>query len=168
LQYHTYKQLNYNVYAKTYGVYENFGVLFDAGILPPNGMLLQDPADATDSIDQNFGYNTASNPWPPPNISTNQTRSDYGARPESLIQNGQPLPFVNIKDYLQKCLFSCHVSQYKYYLKFHGDGVNAAYGDGHVGWVPKNILDPMITGLTTSGAGNDPVMTALYNEFDEN
>jgi prepilin-type N-terminal cleavage/methylation domain-containing protein/prepilin-type processing-associated H-X9-DG protein len=169
LQHHGNKQMNYNVYTTTYGFYENFGVLYDAGILPSNGMLLQDPADNTQGLDNknNFIYDSADNPWPPPNISTTVTRSDYGSRPESLVNSGQPLPFVNIKDYTGKCLFSCHISIYKYYLRFHGDGVNAAYGDGHVQWIPNNIVAPRIAGFANSAPGNDPAMTALFNEFDD-
>lgn len=89
------------------------------------------------------------------------TRSTYGTRPVSnLAVNIQPATLrynielyreqellVTLSEYASKVILSDVISRPEFVDLAHGNGVNAARGDGSVSWINRSVFDARLSGI---------------------
>lgn len=155
------KQGNYYI-RKGWNWTGGFGMLYVAGVLDTKSAYYC-PAMKHDAAHDEDG---AKNAWPPE--SGSKTRTSYGLRPVVGYRWDGPNPELPIiDDYgATRSVSSCLVSTVDRVDNCHRDGVNVGYGDGHVAWVARTHFDDNLSRLTRHSSSLNPVMDAIYADFD--
>jgi len=114
-------------------------------------------------------YNAANNVWP--HVANVVTRGGYAIRPETYVADNASMParLPLLGNYAAKAIAADLCSQPGHLAVVHASGVNAAYGDGHVSWVPIAAMAPSWRALPANASWStsyDAAGTALWNSFD--
>lgn len=120
-------------------------------------------------IDDAFSFNTRTNPWPPVVGSRTTVRVGYGSRPIVNWPNNQPFPrdpFPRLTKLGRKAILSDLTTSTFALRTRHKKGVNVAYADGSVDFVPQKLIARQLpsTRLTPAPAFN----TLIFNSAASN
>lgn len=156
----TYLVVNY------YNRNRSWGVLYSNGVIESPQVMF---CPATSDTNSGNKYDTASNRWP--HQSGANTRAGYAVRPEQFVADNTTFPakLPQLGNYAAKAIAADLCSQPSHIDYSHVSGVNVAFGDGHVTWVPRTALAPSWLAIpanaswaNTYDAGN----AALWTGFD--
>lgn len=141
-----------------------WGLLFD-GDLVDDPRQFYCPAATTAT---NMRYNASGNTW---RGVGSLTRSSYSIRPVQFVATGASAPtnLPLLRDYQARALAADACSQGNQPLTMHVDGINTAYGDGHVRWQPILSLDASWRAIPLNASWSntyDNAGLALWNGLD--
>ena len=136
-------QWNYPIYTFNHQDFEVFGPVYKADLIPSPDSL-SCPANRLAQFDPD----SPTNPWPPGDQPTLNTRSAFSARPFDGTDewdwghnDSWPSNLPKLADLTQKTIHVDAVSNDTFVDQRHVVGVNSLRGDGSVTWVDRTIID---------------------------
>jgi prepilin-type N-terminal cleavage/methylation domain-containing protein len=186
------KQSNSWFYAGGAPGSEEFGMLYDAKLMPNPPLMAYCPA-MQDPLQQ---FNTSENPWPYQVGLAQTCRASYSVRADyrikwTLVSGSATIytlycqPFLyngpadaspkfgtvdtlpKLKEFYGHAIMSDLIRDNTTLIKGHKDGMNYVMADSSVHWIPAKTVNPYISTITPAyQATNNPAIDAMWNLFD--
>ena len=138
-----------------------FGLLYVTGILDDKSAYYCPAVD-----EAAFNEDGSDNAWPPGTGS--KTRCSYSLRPAAGWDfDGPIVEQLSLRtDYgAMDAMSSCLCAQEIYVEEGHRTGLNVSYGDGHIGWVPREAVKDTLSQLDGQGSSYDAIFDQLWVDF---